>query len=312
MKRYWYLNNSGLAISAMAGIAFLALQVGCQSKTAKPTAADSVISGVSDEKWGAISPDTAGFRKRYTCVEIITTEGKLEVALFDETPKHRDNFIKLVKSGFYKDLLFHRIIRDFMVQGGDPDSKNAPQGMDLGQGGPGYTLPAEFVDSFYHYRGALAAARQGDEQNPDKQSSGSQFYIISGAKHGTDQLQRIIKDRALISFLKNPDNLSYNLRMETYKRRGDMAAINVLLQELSQEVQPLSDSLYNSLPARSRQMYATWGGYPALDKEYTIFGFLVSGYHVLDKMQAVQTGRGDRPVNDIRIISARVLDRADK
>jgi cyclophilin family peptidyl-prolyl cis-trans isomerase len=309
MKKYWTLNNMrSLFTVYLLGLGLLA-STSCQNGNGKSTAADSAIANTQDEKWDPIAPDTATMRKNYTCVEIITTEGKLEVALFDATPKHRDNFIKLVKSGYYKDLLFHRIKNEFMVQGGDPNSKNASPSTNLGQGGPGYTIPAEFRDTLYHYRGALAAARTSDEVNPEKQSSGSQFYIVTGAQYGTTALKNTMKDRAIISFLKNPDNLSYNLRLQTYQGRGDMAAMNVLMQELEAEVKPLLDSLYRSIPPRTRQMYATWGGFPALDKEYTIFGFLISGYDVLDKMQKVATNQQDRPETDVKILSARVLAR---
>ena len=112
-------------------------------------------------------------------IKISTTLGDIFVRLYDETPKHRDNFIKLAKEGYFDGTLFHRVIKDFMIQGGDPDSKGAPAGKNLGTGGPDYTIPAEFVyPQLFHKRGALSAARLGDEVNPERESSGSQFYIV--------------------------------------------------------------------------------------------------------------------------------------
>ena len=279
----------------------------CGNKKTGTDLMDSIKNANIDEKWTPIVPDTAGMRKKYTVVEITTNLGVMEVALFDATPKHRDNFLKLVESGFYNDLLFHRIQKDFMIQGGDPKSKNAPMTQDLGSGGPGYELDAEIKDTLYHYKGALCAARLGDDINPEKKSSGSQFYIVSGALFGTTALKNAIKDRAMISFLTNPDNLSYKLRLANYQKTGNEAAMQVLMGELTQQVQPLTDSLYNSFPARARQMYATWGGYPALDKEYTIFGFLIKGYDVLDAAQKVKTNPNQRPLEEVKIIKARVL-----
>ncbi len=268
---------------------------------------DSLKAAAVDEKWDPIAPDTAAMRKKYTVVEIVTNMGIIEVALFDATPKHRANFLKLVEKGFYSDLLFHRVKNEFMIQGGDPESKKAAKGKSLGQGGPNYNIDAEMLDSLHHYKGALCAARLGDEQNPQKQSSGSQFYIITGSKFGTTALKNAIKDRAMISFMANPDNLSYQLRMQTYKQRNDNVAMQVLLEDLKKEVGPLTDSLYKSMPNKTRQMYATWGGFPALDKEYTIFGFLLSGYDVLDKIQKVKVDGQDRPVDDVKILKVRII-----
>ena len=127
-----------------------------------------------------------------TKVRIRTTEGDIVVRLYDETPKHRDNFIKLVKEEFFNGTLFHRVIKDFMIQGGDPDSKNAPQGKRLGTGGPGYTIPAEFVyPKYFHKRGALSAARLADQVNPERESSGSQFYIVWGKVYKPQELKQM-------------------------------------------------------------------------------------------------------------------------
>lgn len=285
----------------------LLILTSCNGKT-KTDKIDSLAKAEA-EHWEPAWPDTAAMKKQYTCVEIVTNMGRMEVALFDATPAHRDNFIALVKKGFYDNLLFHRIQKNFMIQAGDPDSRNAVKGQPLGQGNPGYTIPKEFRDTLYHYRGALAAARTSDDINPEKASSGSQFYIVSGEKFGTLELRNAIKNRAIAAFLQNPDNLSYNLRLRTYQDRGDMAAMNVLLEEIDVEVKPLIDSFYKLTPERTKQMYATWGGFPGLDQEYTIFGFLVSGYDVLDRIQSLKADPNQRPLEDVRILSARVLEK---
>lgn len=281
----------------------------CGNNKTKTDIIDSTRNTLQDEKWEPAVPDTALMRKLYTVVKLETTAGNMEIALFDATPKHRDNFIKLAESGFYNGLLFHRVQKDFMIQGGDPDSKNAPKDKELGKGGPGYNLDAEIRDTLYHYRGAVCAARVANEDNPERKSSGSQFYIVQGAKFGTQALKESLKDRALMSFLQDPDNLSYQLRIETYRRRGDQAAMQVLVDEMKSHTGPLADSLFRSVPARTRQLYATWGGYPQLDKEYTVFGFLLSGYEALEKIQALQTNRAERPDSDVVILRATILKR---
>lgn len=199
-------------------------------------------------------------KKKEMMIEFQTTEGTMMVKLYNETPQHRDNMVKLVKSGYYDGLLFHRVIKDFMIQGGDPDSKGAKPGQMLGQGGPGYTIPAEIVDTLIHKRGALAAARMGDQVNPAKASSGSQFYIVHGRMFNENELNAI----AARSGRKYTD--------------------------------------------AQKQIYGTVGGTPHLDGGYTVFGELVSGFDVLDKIARTQTAAGDRPVKDMVIIKAKVLD----
>lgn len=185
-----------------------------------------------------------------TKVRIETPYGDMVVKLYDETPKHRDNFVKLVKDGFYDGLLFHRVIGNFMIQGGDPESKGAPANKMLGAGGVGYTVPAEFVKSLYHKKGALAEARQGDAVNPAKASSGCQFYIVQG-------------------------------------------------QVYPQEMFAMFESRGLALNEEQKQLYSTVGGTPHLDGDYTVFGEVVEGLDVIDKIAAVQTNGADRPVEDI-------------
>ncbi len=182
---------------------------------------------------------------------IISTEfGDMKVLLYDATPKHRDNFVKLVESGFYDSLLFHRVIRNFMIQGGDPLSKTADSVQSLGMGDIGYTIPAEFVDSLFHRKGALCAARTS---NPEKASSGCQFYIVQGQVLSPEQ-------------------------------------VNML--EMQQGVK---------LSAAQKEAYSTVGGTPQLDRNYTVYGQVIEGLDVIDKIAGVKTRPGDRPVQDVRM-----------
>jgi cyclophilin family peptidyl-prolyl cis-trans isomerase len=197
-------------------------------------------------------------------VELVTSEGKIILRLYDETPLHRDNFLKLVKSGYYNGVLFHRVIRNFMIQAGDPDSRRALPGQILGNGGPSYTIPAEFRPGIFHRKGVLAAAREPDNVNPEKASSGSQFYIVQGKK---------FTDAALDS-------------IETYRLGG------------------------RRIPPAQREVYKQIGGTPHLDQNYTVFGEVVKGMDVVERIAEVPTSEGrdeDRPLQDVRIIKARLV-----
>lgn len=199
------------------------------------------------------------YTEKRTKVKIETSMGTIVVELYNETPKHRDNFIKLVQKGFYDGTLFHRVIREFMIQGGDPDSKNAKKGAILGNGGPGYTIPAEFKSHLFHKKGALAAARLGDDINPKKESSGSQFYIVQGRKFTVDQLKM------------------YEVRLNTKFSEEQIKA------------------------------YTTVGGAPHLDGSYTVFGQVVNGLDVVDKIASVPTDQYDRPLEDVKVLSMKIL-----
>ncbi len=192
-------------------------------------------------------------------VEMKTTLGTMLIQLYDETPKHRDNFIKLAEQGFYNNLLFHRVIEGFMIQGGDPNSKNAKPGANLGSGGPGYTIEAEFNPDLVHVAGALAAARQGDNVNPEKRSSGSQFYIVHGKPVKEDRLKAI----------------------------GERAGLNYSPDVIKE--------------------YLAKGGTPFLDNGYTVFGKVVDGLDVIDKVAKVRKDGRDRPNKDVKIISVKVI-----
>lgn len=238
-----------------------------------------------------------------TKVLIKTNYGDMVVKLYNETPKHRDNFIKLVKEGYYNDLLFHRIIKDFMIQGGDPESKDASANKRLGSGGPGYEIPAEIVEGLYHKKGALAAARQGDNANPERKSSGSQFYIVQGKVWTEEELSQF-EEQQKFQALRNQAMKMYHDKMPLVQRlqnEGKTDSINVLRIQIQEAAEMMVDSTYNTKNIERREIYTTLGGTPHLDGAYTVFGEVIEGLNVLDSIANVQTGPGDRPVNDLKM-----------
>ena len=239
-----------------------------------------------------------------------TTQGNITVKLYDETPKHRDNFIKLVNDGVYDSTLFHRVIRNFMIQAGDPQSKTAADTALLGNGDVGYTVPAEFNPKFFHKRGVLAAARQGDEVNPDRESSGCQFYIVTGRKFSEAQLINLENQMNEARVESVFQELARKHMKEIYKMRR--AGDNDGLLELQDTLEAQARNLAAQEPAlkftkEQIQAYTTVGGAPHLDGAYTIFGEVVEGMDVVEKIGNAKTGRADRPVVDIRILKAEVL-----
>lgn len=202
------------------------------------------------------APKKMEINSNYILLE--TTKGNMVVRLYDETPLHRDNFKKLVREGYYDSLLFHRVIKNFMIQGGDPDSKNAIPNAILGNGGPKERIPAEFNAVLFHKKGALAAAR---DNNPEKASSGSQFYIVKG------------------------NNVNDNMIQMFEQRKGI------------------------KYTEEQKTAYKTVGGTPHLDMDYTVFGELVKGFDVLDAISIVATGTADRPIEDVRIIKATMIEK---
>lgn len=252
--------------------------------------------------------------ERETTLLISTSFGDIKVRLFNGTPIHRDNFVKLAKEGFYDQTLFHRIIPQFMIQGGDPDSKNAAQNAMLGNGGPGYTLPAEFNPEYFHKKGALSAARLGDQQNPQKRSSGSQFYIVHGRTFTPDILQRMAQNRTLQArqqifrnCLSQPENAPYLERLKKAQVAGDQVAMADLEKEIEPLIEPeLNASKFEYTPEQTAA-YQTLGGAPHLDGGYTVFGEVVEGLEILDQIASVQTGANDRPVEDLKM-TVKVLD----
>lgn len=246
-----------------------------------------------------------------TLLKIETTKGDITVKLYDETPQHRDNFIKLAKNGTYEGTLFHRVIKDFMIQAGDPDSKNAPKGKMLGSGDVGYTVPAEFVyPKHFHKKGVLSAARQGDQVNPQKASSGCQFYIVTG---------QVLNDSTLLSMEQNKNQNKLNTIFNALAQKH-MKDIYKMRKENDEEgLYNLQDKLLAEAEAEAAkqpdfqftpeqvQAYTTVGGTPHLDNDYTVFGEVVDGMDVVDAIQQVTTDRNDRPEDDVKIKKVVIL-----
>ncbi|MCF0176561.1 MAG: peptidylprolyl isomerase [Bacteroidales bacterium] len=234
-------------------------------------------------------------------IKISTNLGDIRVRLYDETPLHRDNFARLADSGFYDGTLFHRVIKDFMIQGGDPDSIGAPAGRPLGSGGPGYMVDAEINEGLFHKRGALAAARQGDEINPERKSSGSQFYIAWGQVYKEGQLRQLDRQLTHQAQQEEFNRLARERKAEIMdmRRRRDNAALQALQEELT--------ALAMAIPAKElsqaqRDAYTTVGGVPHLDGQYTVFGEVIEGLDVVGKIQETRTGAADRPVEDVVVL----------
>jgi peptidylprolyl isomerase len=254
-------------------------------------------------------------QQKETLVLIKTNMGDIKIKLYNTTPKHRDNFIKLVNKEYYNGLLFHRVIKDFMIQAGDPESKNAPKSKQLGNGGPNYTIPAEFNPELIHKKGAVAAARSGDEVNPLKASSGSQFYIVVGKIYNDDGLNQIEaklngnrKEYHVREYLNKPENKALKNEIGKCQKEHNIAK----LDSIGDVVVKLIDEKYKKEPAikfseQQRNFYKTIGGTPFLDMNYTVFGEVVEGLDIVDKIAVVETLPGNRPSNDVVIISAKVV-----
>ena len=234
-------------------------------------------------------------------VKIQTMLGDIVVRLYDETPIHRDNFVKLAKEGYYDGTLFHRVIKDFMIQGGDPDSKGAPASQMLGMGGPDYTLEAEIKEGLYHKRGALAAARQGDEMNPERRSSGSQFYIVWGQVYNEGQLRQFAKQLKMQQIQSAFNQLAAKHRDEIMqmRRERDRAGLQALQERLANEAEAQVKG--NGMTEEQMKLYTTVGGTPHLDGQYTVFGEVEEGLDVVEMIQGSATRRGDRPIDDIEM-----------
>lgn len=247
-----------------------------------------------------------------TQVVMHTSMGDIQLKLYNETPKHRDNFIQLVKDGTYNGLLFHRVIKDFMIQGGDVTSKDAPMNKSLGAGDLGYTVSAEFnYPKYFHKKGALCAARTGDEVNPERASSASQFYIVTGKKYSDaelNQMEKQLENRLKQSIFARLQAENKPKIMEYYRsgNKEELAILrDTLIGKTELEAEKRKDEA--KLPKEIREIYKTEGGVPFLDNQYTVYGEVVKGIEVVDAIQQVKTNRQDRPTENVVITSVELL-----
>lgn len=240
-------------------------------------------------------------------VDIHTTLGDIKVKLYDDTPIHRDNFLKLVREGYYDGVLFHRVIKDFMVQTGDPNSKTADSTTMLGAGDPSYTLEAEILyPKHFHKYGALAAARTGDQVNPERRSSGSQFYIVTGEKQSERSLNAMEQRANMQRKQQYFNNLSKEHfdEIKALRMANDTVGLENLRVKLAEQTEAAVKD--EQMPAEMKETYINQGGTPHLDGQYTVFGEVVEGMDVVEKIQNAETGPADRPKEDIRIISMKI------
>ena len=252
---------------------------------------------------------SCGQGKNDYVITIKTQYGDMTAILYDETPLHKKNFIKLAEENFFDSLLFHRVIQGFMIQTGDPDSKKAQPGAHLGGGGPGYNVPAEFNPKFFHEKGSLSAARMGDNVNPKKESSGSQFYVVQGTVLKQADLDGLKYDQAkLMAGLRQmyqtmTDHSMFDSLNQIYAS-GDMHAYQIKLNSMAPRVEKATgvkvprEGLLNEAKTKA---YTTAGGSPHLDGEYTVFGKVIKGLEIIDKIAAVQKDQAYRPLEDIRM-----------
>lgn len=240
-------------------------------------------------------------------VTLHTTEGDIRVRLYDETPLHRDNFVKLCREGYYDQTLFHRVIKDFMIQGGDPDSRTATPTQMLGTGGPDYTIEAEIKPELFHRRGTLAAARQGDEVNPERRSSGSQFYITWGQVYNEGQLRQMERQLTMMAEQQRFQQLAAERKAEIMqmRRNRDRDGLMALQEQLAAMAKADAKNA-GTLSDAQREAYTTVGGVPHLDGQYTVFGEVTEGLEVVERIQNCETRPGDRPTTDIRILTTEV------
>jgi cyclophilin family peptidyl-prolyl cis-trans isomerase len=253
-----------------------------------------------------IACNAPGGNNENTTILLQTTLGDIRIKLYDSTPIHRDNFIKLVNSGFYEGISFHRVIKDFMIQAGDPETKSASAGS-VPDSLKEYTIPAEFTTQYFHKKGALAAARMGNDVNPEMRSSGTQFYIVQGVKFTEEELtaaeQRInnnLKQGLFSKLMKETaDSIRSTGRTATEGEVQELASVKMFLF--------LTTNTDYKIPEEHRSVYKSIGGTPRLDATYTVFGEVTEGLDVVDKIAAVQTGPADKPVTDVKILRIKIV-----
>ena len=252
-------------------------------------------------------------------VTIKTGFGDMKAILYDQTPKHKENFLKLINDGFYDSLLFHRVINGFMIQGGDPGSRDATLEDRLGAGGPGYTVPAEIIPELFHVKGALSAARQPDQVNPERASSGSQFYIVHGLVSPREQLERLDEGKlgqAYQTLMRTmaDSELAKEFQEFVSQNQNDGAAIRDMVIENADRLSEATGISFE-MSADRIEAYSTIGGYQYLDGDYTVFGRVIDGLDVIDRIAAVETRNPqseDHPLEDVHmVITVEEMSKAD-
>ncbi len=245
-------------------------------------------------------------------VMIVTDYGVIKIKLYNETPLHRDNFLKLIKEHYYDSLLFHRVIQSFMIQAGDPDSKRAQYGTMLGEGGPKYTVPAEFNQNLFHKKGVIAAARESDLDNPTQASSGSQFYIVQGRVY-TDSLlkiqaKRITKMKLFNEIINRTENKNWLEKYKSFAKNevtDSMKYVNdIINKQVEKELPNVTSYQFSDEQVKA---YTTTGGTPHLDGSYTVFGEVYDGFEVIEDIAKQKVDGNARPEKDIRIISISII-----
>jgi len=245
--------------------------------------------------------DSSKEKKEDQLYKLETEYGDMVFKLYDATPLHKENFIKLIEQGYFDDLLFHRVIDGFMIQGGDPNSRDAEPGKMLGDGGPDYTIPAEFVDTIFHKKGVIAAAREGDDVNPEMRSSASQFYIVQGTVFSDEDIEKI-ENRINASRLeKLTSKYIEEAKHEAYNTGGTIDYQVILPEARKKAEEDFKTEGYFRVPESKRKVYQTLGGTPHLDNAYTVFGEVIKGLEVIDKIASVKTDKNDRPIKNIKM-----------
>ena len=239
-------------------------------------------------------------------VQITTDYGVIKIKLYNETPLHRDNFVKLIKAHYYDSLTFHRIIQNFVLEGGDPGSRNADTSVKLGNGGPGYTIPAEINHKLFHKKGALAAIRKSDFENPSKESSGSQFYIVQGSVYKEPMLkfpaERISKVKLFNEIINRKENKDLLEKYQAYSRSEQLDSlqkINAIIVKLVEAELPRIKPY--TFSEEQIKAYTTIGGTPHLDEGYTVFGEVYEGLSIIDEIAKQPVDKNGRPLRDIRM-----------
>jgi peptidylprolyl isomerase len=280
---------------------------GCKSRK---TTNSSVVFPKESTKISAA--DLKRMKQKYPndkLVLIYTPNGEMLARLFNETPLHRDNFLKLVESKFYDSLLFHRVINNFMIQGGDPDSRTATKEKVLGDGDIGYTVPAEFKSELFHKKGMLCAARESDDINPQKASSGCQFYIVQGKVFTDETLKKVeyrinrpLLQQLTKSYLDKTGNEQIKQQYDRYQKENIKDSLEIIKKKIDEFILPEYEKTSHYVFSEEQKVaYKSIGGTPHLDGSYTVFGEVILGFEVIDEIARVETDKNDKPFKNVRM-----------